>query len=304
MNVAAQHARADRDALTGSLARVSRLQRRVELRDNLPGASEQPSGQSSRESERWVRCVELLTDPALLERWLHATGEWLRDEYGEGPAPTAASYLMSWYLRVPAYVGALLLHHERRVPMLRPEELAIRIADDGRPHPCGIAVLGRSFYCLPVDPGSARPEATAVADERVLATMLRTRYVAHAARFIQSYGKVSPFGARTLWAGATDALDTCLWWAGLDGGDESSGVADAALVLDTRYPPLTSTSTLRPTSAFGDTSHAWSRQRESCCFTYLLPSQGECTACPRRRGSTPTNPNVTSPADVFPGQPS
>ncbi|MEU6643250.1 (2Fe-2S)-binding protein [Saccharomonospora sp. NPDC046836] len=264
-----RHTRARQGALAGSLARITGLQQRVELRTDLPATS-------------WQRCSELLTDPRHLVRWQHRLTDWLRAEYGAAPARTTASYVMSWYLRVPAYLGALLLHHERRVPMLRPEDLAVRVAAEGRPEPDGIALLGERFYCLPLDPGAARPEATVVADERALAAVLRARYTAHAAQFVRTYSQLSPLGARMLWAGATDVLDASLWWAGLDGGDEGAGVADAALVLESRFAPLTSASTLCMATA-KDGSRGWSRLRQSCCFTYLLPGRTECDGCPRRR---------------------
>ncbi|ASR38353.1 iron-sulfur protein [Prauserella marina] len=265
----AQHIRADLDSLGGSLARVARFQHRFELRTTLP------------EAESWWRCSDLLANPETFLEWRRRLGAWLLAEHGAQDARTTAGYIMSWYLRVPAYLGALLLHHERRVPSLRPEELAVRIADHGRPEPVGLAALGGSFYCLPLDPGSARPEATVVADERALAAILRARYTAHAARFVRAYGKVSPLGSRMLWAAATDALDTSLWWAGRDGGDEGAGVADAALVLGSRFAPLTSASTLH----MGETEagKGWCRMRESCCFSYLLPQQDECAECPRLR---------------------
>ncbi|PRX50505.1 ferric iron reductase protein FhuF [Prauserella shujinwangii] len=267
----ARHTRADLDSLAGSLARVAGLQDRFELRTRPP------------EGAGWQRCSDLLSDPRRFAAWRGRLAEWLSAEYGAAPSRTAAGYVMSWYLRVPAYLGALLLHHERRVPSLRPEELAVRIAPEGRPDPVGLAVLGESFHCLPLDPGSARPEATVVADDHALADVLRTRYVAHAARFVRAYGAVCPLGPRTLWAAATDALDSCLWWVGRQGGDEGSGVADAALVLRSRFPPLTAASTLRmaTTDAGGRT---WTRTRESCCFTYLLPGRAECDGCPRTRG--------------------
>nr|WP_216217052.1 (2Fe-2S)-binding protein [Amycolatopsis aidingensis] len=246
------------------------LQARAELSVGLPAHG------------AWRPCHDLLESPYLFTRWRADLATWLTTRHGTAPARTTASYIASWYLRVPAYVGALLLHHERRVPALRPEELALRIAAEGRPNPDGIAVLGESFYCLPSDPGSALPEATVVADDRALAAVLRARYTAHAARFVQAYREVSPLGARTLWAAATDALDSCLWWAGRDGGDEGAGVADAALVLESRFAPLTSASTLcTGTSAEG--SLGWTRRRESCCFSYLLPGQHECAGCPRVR---------------------
>ncbi|MFD2417539.1 (2Fe-2S)-binding protein [Amycolatopsis pigmentata] len=237
------------------------LQSRCEFRSDSPGS--------------WHRCDDFLADPSHFTVWRELLAEWLRARFGSAPPRTTAGYVMSWYLQVPAYAGALLLHHERRVASLRPAELAFRLSGD-RPHPDGIAVLGTAFHCLPADPGSARAEATVVAGERALAAVFRARYLAHAARFVRVYGPLSGLAPRMLWAAATDALDNALWWAGRQGGDEGAGVADAALVLDARYAPLTSASTLRPGSG-----REWHRRRESCCFSYLLPGEVECAECPR-----------------------
>ncbi|MBN6035076.1 (2Fe-2S)-binding protein [Amycolatopsis sp. 195334CR] len=252
--------------LAESLRRVDGLQDRAGIRFDLPTGPDR--GQ-------WQRCEELLARPALFTDWHDLLSDWLRAQHGSAPKRTAAGYVMSWYLHVPAYAAALLFHHERRVPSLRAGELAFKLSGD-RPHPDGIAVLGTEFYCLPSDPGSVLPEATVVADEHELVAVLRARYIAHAARFVRAYREVSPLGPRTLWAAATDALDNSLWWAGRHGGDEGAGVADAALVLDATYAPLTSASTLRMTE-----QREWARRRESCCFSYLLPAEAECAGCPR-----------------------
>ncbi|CAM3046262.1 (2Fe-2S)-binding protein [Saccharomonospora xinjiangensis] len=256
------------DMLASSLARVAALQHELELRTDVPTAGD------------WWRCHDLLTDRTWFSRWHRRLADWLIEHHGAAPARTVSGYVLWWYLRLPAYVGALLLHHERRVPLLRPSELAFRISRDGRPDPVGVAVLGRSFYCLPLDPCAGRPEAVVVADERALAEMYRARFVAHAAAFVRAYRPLSPHGPRTLWAAATDAIDSCLWWAGVQGGDEGAGVADAALVLDARHEPLTSSSTLRRHTGENG-SAGWTRRRESCCFTYLLPGSTECETCPR-----------------------
>ena len=256
------------DGLASSLRRVSDLQERSELRRDVPAG--------------WIRCSELLETPTNFDEWRGLLGDWLLREHSSAPARTTASWVMTWYLHVPAYVAALLWHHERRVPSLKPAELAFRLADD-RPHPDGMAVLGDAFHCLPTDPGSARPEATVVRDERALAAVLRARYLAHAAQFVRAYAPISRLGRRTLWAAATDALENSLWWAGRQGGTpdaEGAGVADAALVLDERYPPLTSASALRLVEG-PDGHREWTRRRESCCFSYLLLSSAECDGCPR-----------------------
>ncbi|GAA3556595.1 (2Fe-2S)-binding protein [Amycolatopsis ultiminotia] len=256
------------DDLASSLLRAGRRQERGELRTDFPSG--------------WSRCAELLERPELFTDWRTRLSDWLIATHGVAPERTAASYVMSWYLHVPAYVGALLLHHERRVPSLKPEHLAFNLGDD-RPHPVGMAVLGKAFYCLPTDPGSARQEATVVRDERALAATLRAQFTAHAARFVRAYAPGTRLGRRMLWAAATDALDNSLWWAGRQGGTpeaEGAGVADAALVLDARYHPLTSASTMQAT-VDAEGHRTWERRRESCCFSYLLPDEAECGECPR-----------------------
>jgi hypothetical protein len=210
----------------------------------------------------WIRCSAA---PEFFGEWSTRLTGWLVREYGEAPPRTADAYLIAWYLHVPAQIGALLLHHERRVPSLRPADLAFHLGA-GQPYPDALAVLGDEFCCLPTDPASSARGATAVRDERALAAVLR------------AYGPHSRFGPRTLWAAATDALENALWGAGRAGGtpeSEGAGVADAALVLDARYPPLTSASTLRLAG------RSWTRRRESCCFSYLLPAEPECDGCPR-----------------------
>ncbi|MFC3450660.1 (2Fe-2S)-binding protein [Amycolatopsis speibonae] len=260
----------------GLRASFTRLPGDTRIRGDVP--SDEPG---------WVRCDELLDEPARLARWRDRLGGWLAEEYPEAseiPERIPASWILSWYLHVPAFAGAMLLHHERRVPALAPSALAFRIGG-GRPHPDSIAVLGGGFHCLPTDPGSARPGAVVVPDERALATVLRGRFVAHASRFIDVYGPMTRLGRRQLWAAATDALDNALWSAGRLGGSpeaEGAGVADAALVLESRFPPLTSASklTLAPGA---EGRREWTRNRESCCYSYLLPAESECGGCPRIR---------------------
>ncbi|TVT38724.1 hypothetical protein FNH05_24295 [Amycolatopsis rhizosphaerae] len=165
----------------------------MELRTDLSGTGE------------WLPCDALLADPARFGPWHKRLAEWLHGEYGQAPGRTAAGYVMTWYLRVPAYAAALLLHHERRVPSLRPADLAFRLGGQ-RPDPDGIALIGADFHCLPSDPGATLPQATVVPDEHALAAALRAGYAAHADRFVAAYTTVTRLGRRTLWAAATDAL--------------------------------------------------------------------------------------------------
>lgn len=258
---------ARRAGLAESVTRAESRQARVSLRVGPPA-----------DSYDWVNCASLLSETALFEKWRSSLAEWLIDEYGDAPERTTAGYVMTWYLSVPGYLAALLFHHERRVPSLRPEHLSFRTARP-RPHPDSIALLDRRFVCLPDDPAAGTPDATVVPDERALAAVLRGRFTAHAARFVSAFAPTVRFGRHTLWAAATDALDDSMLLAGRYGGNEGAGAVDGALLLPARLAPLTSASTMRPAAG---TQGEWTRRRESCCFHYLLEcGKGPCTTCPR-----------------------
>lgn len=258
-----------------------------------------PPGPAPDTEHGWRHCADLVdpeTGPDELGDWALALRYWLRASYGEAPDRTVAAYLLGWYLGVPAGFAAVLFHTQRRVPSLRPQDVAFKLAAD-RPCPDSVALLTPEFACLPDDPAAGLPGVTVVADDAALAALLRARYVAHAATFVPTFsaaldgstrgfaGKVR-LGPRTLWAAATDALDQALWVAGRDCDNEPAGVADAALVLPAAFPPLTSASTLRPgrcPEELTDTTR-FTRRRETCCFHYVLAAgDGECRTCPRVR---------------------
>ena len=269
-------ARSPGHAFTDSLARVDGKQDTMAVRFGPPPPADMAAGVRG-----WHHCADVLTEPGLLDRWHDEQRAWLRAEYDQDPDRTAAGAIKSFYLHMPAFLGALLFHHERRVPSLRPEDLALRIPPEGRPRPDGVALLTGGFACLPDDPAADTPDATVVESERALAALLRARYAAHAARFVTAYRPPVHFGQHTLWGAATDALDAGLWKAGKLSGDEAAGVADAALVLPDRIEPFTSASTMH--STLDDGQPCWTRRKESCCFHYLLDNgNGPCKTCPRR----------------------
>ncbi|HEX4705541.1 MAG TPA: iron-sulfur protein [Pseudonocardiaceae bacterium] len=263
--------------LAGSVLLAAGQQREVRLRHGLPADG------------GWLRCADLIAEPDALAGWVDRLGTWLRREYGEAPDRTVTGYLLSWYLTVPAQVGALLFHTARRVPGLRPVDLAVRF-DPDHPRPAEIALLGDDFACLADDPDADHPAAMPLPDDAALAAVLRGRYAAHAARFLATLdgtlGHRMRFGRHTLWAAATDALDGAFWRIGQFCGNEDVGAANAALVLPTALAPgalkpFTSPSTLRPAGG-RDSADAWTRRRESCCFHYVLRSGlGPCGTCPR-----------------------
>lgn len=263
-------------SLTESLASVNSLCPRMRIYCGVP-----PGGHRDGELDRpWLHCLDLLTEPAHFQAWRAALADWLRATHGQAPERTVSGYILSWYLQVSGDVAGALFHIARRVPPLRPADLAFRLAPH-RPHPHDVALLAPDFFCLPDDPAAGAREATVVADEQGLAAILRARFVAHVARFVAAFGPTTRFGRHTMWAAATDALDRGLWLAGRIRGDEGAGAADAALVLPDKLAPFTSGSTLRAIS--DDRGRTlWTRRRQSCCFRYALPDeQRPCSTCPR-----------------------
>lgn len=260
--------------LRSSIARINEHQSLAEVTHTVP-AYAAPG------SRGWQHCADMLADPDGLTAWRHLASRWLLDGFGEAPGPTLRAYVSSWYLHVPAYLAALLFHHERRVPSLRPEDLSFRIAAEGKPNADAIALHAETFACLSDDPAAKGAHTVVVESEGELAEILRTRYAAHASEFVRAYQPIVRSGRRPLWAAATDALDIGMWRAGKQAGDEESGVADAAVLLGQRHAPFTSASTLRAITTEKDEA-TWTRRKESCCFTYLLTEgKGECKTCPR-----------------------
>lgn len=268
------------DPIAASLARADAALPHYQVRRGLPDHSDRP----------WWRCADVLAAPTALDHWRSALDQWMRARYGEAPERTVAGYLMCWYLATPARLAGQIFHAERRIPSLRPTDLAFRLAGH-RPRPDGIAVLSAEFTCLPDDPAAGHPNATVVADEAALAASLRVEFADHARRFVAAFGPSTRLGTRTLWAAATDALDEALWLAGRQHGDEHAGARDAALVLPGKLPPFTSGSTLIDSLAVPANevpARTWTRRRESCCFHYALTNGcGPCVTCPRLAAGNP-----------------
>jgi hypothetical protein len=168
-------------ALTPLAESIARLDVGTEIRFGTP-------------AEDWTICSDLLAEPSRFDLWRKDLAEWMVEQYGESDDRATAGYIMGWYLHVPGYLAGLLFHTARRVPTLKPADLAFHIATDGRPHPDGLALLSDEFACLPDDPASNHPAATVVPNEAALASIVRARYAAHAAQFVASFGQVANCG--------------------------------------------------------------------------------------------------------------
>jgi hypothetical protein len=194
------------------------------------------------------------------------------------PDKTTGGYVLQWYLSIPIYLGVLLFHSARRVPLLAPSELSFQL---DRAALRGVALRPGRFWCLPGDSDAGHPDAVPVADEVSLGAVLRREVIAHATRFLRVYDPQVRFGRRTQWAAVTDVLDKAFLLAGRLCGSPQAGAADARLVLADGEKPLTAASRICQVTDDRGRTH-WIRRRGSCCFLYALPGvEHPCASCPR-----------------------
>lgn len=274
--------------LVASVAAVDRAVKLLSFRilgDSQLAANPQPSPDPL--VAEWIECDQALSDSAFFLRWRAKVARWLSDQYAVPaqtavPEKTTGGYVLQWYLIVPTYLGALLFHSARRVPMLAPQYLRFRLDSAVLRE---VALRPGQFWCLPGDPDAGHPDAVPVSDEAALSKILRLQVVAHASRFLSVYGRQVRFGRRTKWAAVTDVLDSGLLLAGRAFGSPQAGASDAQLVLgsgeDPPRKPFTSTSTICELTDDRGRTH-WTRRRGSCCFLYALPGvERPCASCPR-----------------------
>ena len=228
----------------------------------------------------WTRCDTALADERFLTGWRERTAAVLTAERSCVPAPvTPATYVMQWYLSVPAYVGGLAYSLARRVPDLSPGALAFHRVDGFR-HSDAVALLGDRFTCLPGDPDASSPRARVVPDETALAAVLRSELVAHAEAFFAAYRPGVRTSSRQRWGMVTDLLDGALWVGGESRAQRQAGLDDAEAVLGVPHAPLIGpTGHYRLTDALGR-EHLL-LDRRSCCFFYKVADGPGCLACPR-----------------------
>lgn len=282
--------------LAASVATVDRAVRLLSFRivDGTfdPPSPQQPSPQQPsppHHSVPWIACDHALSDPDFFARWRANVAQRLAEQYPHAldphvlektrvPEKTTGGYVLQWYLVIPSYLGTLLFHSARRVPLLSPQQLGFRLDPAALQE---VALRPGRFWCLPSDPDAGHPDAVPVPDEAALGAVLRHQVIAHATRFLAVYDPQVRFGRRTQWATVTDILDSGLLLAGRSFGSPQAGAADARLVLADGEKPLTSASTIYEVTDERGRSY-WTRRRGSCCFLYALPGvELPCASCPR-----------------------
>jgi hypothetical protein len=230
----------------------------------------------------WVRCTDLLAEPARFAQWRAGIARGLALELGlaadQIPPVVTAAHQLDWYADVIGWAAGALFHRERRVPSCDPRDLLFRLDEAG--YPAGIALTDPRFACLPDDPDADHRDAHVVVDEDALAAELRDRVVAHAAQFLGVWQPDVRLGPRTRWGAISDVLDSAPWAAGMAGDGEAAGAASAEVVMRGASPPLTPGT--RIYQGRDDVGRPFfSRHRHACCFAFRLPANQACFSCPR-----------------------
>ncbi|GAA4377683.1 (2Fe-2S)-binding protein [Nocardioides caricicola] len=221
----------------------------------------------------WSRCSEV--DADRIAAWEARVEAWHRAELGRTHAMSTAGYVLSYYADIAPTVGALFFHVDRRVPSLARGDLAFR-TEDTYTYPDGVAVLGRSFWCLPGDEAAGHPDATVVADEHELGAVLRAQVRAHADDFLASYRPSARLPRRALLGAFFDALDSGFGPERPDAEGVTATFGSARVVLPGPTPQFA-----QGTSYYLAGGEHLTRTRVGCCYYFKVGDDGPCTTCPR-----------------------
>ncbi len=224
----------------------------------------------------WVRCSDLLAEPARLVDWQVEVA----DTYSgvdDGGRLTGSGLVLDWYLAAVTLPAAGMFHLDRRVPHLSPDSVLLRRVPGGTT--VAVALESSQFCCLVDDPAADQP-GQVMADIAGLAAVLRAEVVDHAERLLTAYATTTRIGRHGRWGAVTDALDVAFLTGGWVSGDSTRASADARLVLGEGDGQLVGGSTLHEIVDDRGRRH-WTRRRYSCCFLYRAPDGGVCVTCPR-----------------------
>ena len=188
-------------------------------------------------------------------------------------------YVLSYYADIAPTIGAMFYALDRRVPLLDRKSIAFKL-DSEHAYPDSIAVLGREFWCLADDSAAAHPDATVVADEQVLASVLRNQIREHADDFLTGYAPSARLPRKYLLGAFYDALDSGFNHQEGDPTTPAACMRAARLVLPGPTPEFGQGSSYYV--AVDDDGHEhMTRRRVGCCYYFKVGDEGPCVTCPR-----------------------
>jgi len=242
----------------------------------------------------WFGLADRLADPAGLDAWyaaeLAGTGRDHRDLAG-----ALIVYRFSGSL-AELVVGPLL--EQRRVVLLRPDNLSLRLAENARIE--ALSVAAPVVAVLPDDPDAADPGTVVVADEAGLRAAAVDGLIAVFDPLAGAVRERAPFGLRGMWGTLADHLvDVALRRARDGGSDPEAAWTIASALLDdlaAGQPLLRSRPTRHAVACPAGT--ALFATKGTCCLIYKTNMPADraegrgsaqpwidadaCTSCPLR----------------------
>jgi hypothetical protein len=188
----------------------------------------------------------------------------------------AASNLFDTLRWPPLALGLGSFWATRRVPDLRPENLAYRLDEHG-----DIAewtLIGGRFAALPDDPDAAHPDCTVLEHVDALRRHLMDQLNAHFVQAIAAARHRHPVPEKQLWAAASDGIAGQAAWL----------IPELKLPLDitAEAEALNNLLPQRARSTIIQIEHRGETERfvdlTYCCFWYLQPDGEKCSTCPGR----------------------
>ncbi|MFW6346097.1 MAG: (2Fe-2S)-binding protein, partial [Halomonas sp.] len=232
--------------------------------------------------ERWLPVIlaeidheqslaTLVNDRERLLNWASAVGDRLGAEDARvGPTLLFESLVG---LTALALIGPYFM--ARRLPLAGVAQIEPRFDPGNRPEELRLAP--GPFACLPEDKAADHPLAIPVASSGELFARLREQLIVVSEPLVQAMARPARRGLRTQWRGVSDRVTNAAWYAGIQAGDETAGMALAEALCDGREPLLG-----RPNFRSFDyegITHTH-RVRNTCCQHFRLPTGRLCFTCP------------------------
>lgn len=245
------------------------------LIDVCPGLDAEVAEPGAPAAQNWVDVAELAGRSGLLDAFLDAERARIAGQYDHRARPDVVA---SRLLHTCLWSLCLLLggpwYLERRVPLLRPEDVRIGRCEDR------YQVVPGTFACLPGDPAEGLPGVRRVPDEAALGDLLRTAVAELVRPLCAALGSHVRRGPRTLWGMVEDDLVSSVWYVGRMLGEEEQAVAAAGRLLPGPLPPFPAGAGFRRLTGADGASYP-TRDRAGCCLFYTIRPAEACDTCPR-----------------------
>jgi len=223
-----------------------------------------------------VTAARLASDRGVLDAFLDAEAARIHARHEVAARrDVAASRALHGYAWTLGVLMGGTWYLERRVPLIRPEDLRLDL-DTGTYE----ITPGTELACLADDPVAALPGVLTVPQEEQLRAALRMAVADHMRPLLAAIGPTARRGARSLWGMVADDLVSGIWYLGRMLGQEDEAVRAATDVLPIGVPPYPAGADFRYLVGDDGRRHA-TRTRAGCCMFYAIRPTEACVTCPR-----------------------